>query len=174
MSSASRRPPERDPKPASRHPPGRPALPSWLALGLGLLGLCGLLFILPEVQQLAATWSWRPAPATLETIQRQISPASFPGLSGQHGKFRLFSRRQESITYSYSVNGRSYMGSDVVSELPPGKLTISYDPARPQQSVARRPGAARVLAAFGLALALVLYGFRGLRRSARRPTESKI
>jgi hypothetical protein len=170
MSSASRRPPERGPHPTPRSSPGPTGRPAWISLGLGLLGLAGLLFILPEVQQLTATWSWRPAPATLETIQRQISPASFPGLSGQHGTFRLFSKRQESITYSYSVNGRAYMGSDVVSDLPRGKLTISYDPARPEQSLARRPGALRTLSTLGLALAFVVYGFRGLRRGrvARR------
>jgi len=167
MISASRRPPAE----STRRPePARPAgPPGWVAPVLGMLGLCGLLFFQPQVSRVAATWGWRPAPATLVTIQRQISPASFSSLfSRQHGKLRLFSRQQDSITYSYSVNGHPYLGSDVVSELPRGKLTIYYDPDQPDQSVARRSAAIPILAGFAVAVGLIVYGVRGLRQSRRK------
>src|SRR5947209_6732276 len=140
MSAARRRPPsESTRRPAPDRPSG---LPGWAAPLLGMLGLCGLLYFLPQVSRVTATWGWRPAPATLVTIQRQISPASLSNLfSRQRGKLRLVSRQQDSITYSYSVNGHPYLGSDVVSELPRGRLIIYYDPGQPDQSVARRPAA---------------------------------
>ena len=66
------------------------------------------------------------------------------------------------------MDGRSYEGGDTVSDLPRGSLTIYYDPAEPGRSVAQRPRALPVVAGMIPALALLLYGFIGLRRSARQ------
>jgi hypothetical protein len=162
MSGAARRPPGLV---VPSRPPGEATRAAWLPLLAGLLGICALLYVFPQLAALADTRGFRPAPATLESVQRQVFPASrsFAG----HKKFRPWTEEREAITYRYSVAGQSYLGSDTVSAPRPrgrGPLTIYYDPADPTRSVARRPAAWPALAGLALALALLLYGFRGLRR----------
>ncbi|MEA2691547.1 MAG: hypothetical protein QOJ16_934 [Acidobacteriota bacterium] len=166
MSSSSRRPPRLQ----GLAEPGRPAAErsradEWRALVAGVLGVCALLYLLPQLSLLADTRGYQAAPATLTGVQRQISPASF---SGHPKKFRLWTERRESIVYRYTANGQSYEGADTVSDLPRGPLTIWYDPAEPGRSVALRPRALPVVIELVPALALLLYGFVGLRRGARQ------
>jgi hypothetical protein len=130
-----------------------------------VLGVSALLYLMPQLSQLADTRGYLAAPATLTGVQRQISPATF---SGHEKRFRLWTERRESILYRYTVDGRSYEGADIVADVPRGPLTIYYDPAEPGRSVARRPRALPVVAELIPALALLIYGFVGLRRSARQ------
>jgi len=163
VSSSSRRPP-RAVEP-SRPAGERARRDKWKALVAGVIGVCALLYLMPQLSQLADSRGYQAAPATLTGVQRQISPAS---LSGHLKRFRLWTERREFILYDYTVGGRTYEGADTVSDLPRGPLTIYYDPAEPGRSVAQRPRALPVLAGLVPTLALLIYGFVGLRRSARQ------
>jgi hypothetical protein len=131
------------------------------------VGLCGIVFTLPQVDPLATTWGFRAAPATVETITRQIFPASRSFSFSGHAKFRPWTRHQESVVYRYTVDGRSYVGSDTLSGVTGTQLTIYYDPAQPGRSVAAKPGAVRILSQLVLSFGLVFYGFGGRKRRAR-------
>jgi len=133
---------------------------------LGILGLCGVILVLPQVEPLASTWGFKPAPATILRIERQIFPASrsLSALFSGRAKLRPWSEQQELIVYSYTVNGRAYEGTDVLSGARKGPLTIYYDPGEPARSVAKHPPVVRVLAELALAFGLVFYGFAGRRR----------
>jgi hypothetical protein len=168
MSSSSRRPPRpADPGTPSRDLPRRELTrrEEWIALVVGVLGVCAFLYVMPQLSQLANTRGYQAIPATLEGVQRQISPAIF---SRQEKKFRLFTQRQESILYRYSVAGQSYVGTDTVAQVPRGPLTVYYDPAEPGRSVFKRPAVFPAVAELILTVALLGYALRGLRQRARQ------
>ncbi len=168
MSSSSRRPPRSaDPGPLSREAP-RPDLTrrqEWIALAVGVLGVCAFLYVIPQLSQLANTRGYQAVPATLEGVQRQISPATF---SRQEKKFRLFTQRRESILYRYTAAGQSYVGTEAVSEVPRGPFTVYYDPAEPGRSVLQRPPLLPAVAELIVTIALLGYALRGLRQRARQ------
>ena len=168
LSSSSRRPPRpADSGPASRDLPRRELTrrEEWIALVVGVLGVCAFLYVMPQLAQLANTRGYVAAPATLEGVQRQISPAIF---SRQEKKFRLWTERKESILYRYSAAGQSYVGTDTVSEVPRGTFTIYYDPAEPGRSVLKRPALFPAVAELIVTVALLGFALRGLRQRARQ------
>jgi hypothetical protein len=130
-----------------------------------VLGVCALLYVLPQLSELANSWGYRAVPATLTGVQRQVAPAYF---SVPWKKFRLVTERRQSILYRYTVAGQSYEAADTVSAVPRGALTVYYDPAEPSRSVAHRPAALPVLAETVVTLGLLVYGFRGLRGARQR------
>jgi len=164
MSRASRRPPRFAAEAATTAE--RPRRREWIALGVGVLGVCALLYVLPQAAELANTRGYRAVPATLTGVERQISPAH---LAAPWKKLRLFPERKQSIVYRYTVAGQSYEAADTVPAVPKGPLTVYYYPQEPARSVAHRPAALPVIAAAVVPLALLAYGFRGLRGARGRP-----
>jgi hypothetical protein len=171
MSSSSRRPPRSSPPSAAgtaaRDVPRRELTrrEEWIALVVGVLGVCAFLYVMPQLSQLANTRGYVAVPATLEGVQRQISPAIF---SRKEKKLRLWTEKRESILYRYSAAGQSYVGTDTVSAVPRGPFTVYYDPAEPGRSVFKRPALLPAVAEFLGTVALLGYALRGLRRRARQ------
>lgn len=165
MSSSSRRPPRPDLGPAAREIPRRELTrrEEWIALVVGVLGVCAFLYVMPQLAQIANTRGYVAVPATLEGVQRQISPAIF---SRQEKKFRLWTERKESILYRYSAAGQSFVGTDTVSKVPRGPFTVYFDPAEPGRSVLKRPALLPAVAEMLVTVALLGYALRGLRQRA--------
>jgi hypothetical protein len=168
MSSSSRRPPRpASPDPASRDRPRRELTrrEEWIALVVGVIGVCAFLYVMPQLSQLANIRGYVAVPATLEGVQRQVSPAI---ISRQEKTFRLWTERRESILYRYSAAGQSFVGSEAVSEVPRSPFTVYYDPADPSRSVFKKPAALPAVAELLVTVALLGYALRGLRQRARQ------
>jgi hypothetical protein len=170
LSSSSRRPPRPESGTAAhaaREAPRRELTrrEEWIALVVGVLGVCAFLYVMPQLAQIANTRGYVAVPATLEGVQRQISPAIF---SRQEKKFRLWAERKESILYRYSAAGQSFVGTDTVSKVPHGPFTVYYDPADPGRSVFERPALPPAVAELLVTVALLGYALRGLRQRARQ------
>lgn len=140
---------------------------------LCLLGTILLLRGLPGVLQLAGAWRWR-------RVSGRVLGAGVVGYSGApgagHGRARF---QRGAVTYSYSVDGREYLGSRIAFGTPvgfgvgalaraqvagyePGQtVDVWVHPRRPDRSVLRRRApSSLVIASIGAAvLALGVVAF---------------